>query len=200
MESNKDIINYFNKINLKKVAVRSSAVCEDGKNNSYAGQFETFLNVDRCDLIDSIKKCFKSNEADNIMEYIEEKNIINDNTNVSVIVQEMIDGEISGVMFTCSPITQVNEIIIEFVYGLGEKLVQGEETPIQIIVNKDTFEIKINYKRGQDITYKEEKKIKELAEIGIKIEKIFKAPQDIEWTIKNNEIFILQTRNITNIK
>jgi phosphoenolpyruvate synthase/pyruvate phosphate dikinase len=187
-------------MNLKKVAVRSSAVCEDGKNNSYAGQFETFLNVDRCNLIDSIKKCFKSNEADNIKGYIEEKNIINDNTNVSVIVQEMIDGEISGVMFTCSPITQENEIIIEFVYGLGEKLVQGEETPIQIIVNKDTFEIKINYKRGQDITYKEEKKFKELAEIGIEIEKIYRMPQDIEWTIKNNEIFILQTRNITNIK
>ena len=127
-ENKNNIYNMYNKLKLDKVAVRSSAICEDGTQNSYAGQFETFLNIDKEEIIKSVEKG-----------YINEKNIVDDNTKVSVIVQEMIDGDISGVMFTKDPVSGDDTIIIESVLGLGEKLVQGEVTPAQIIINKNTL-------------------------------------------------------------
>lgn len=198
LEDEEEIFDYFSKLKLERVAVRSSAICEDGKNNSYAGQFETFLNVSKSNLINSIKRCFNSNKADNIQGYIAERNIRKDNTKVSVIIQKMIEGNISGVIFTINPVTEENEMIIEFVCGLGEKLVQGEETPTQIIINRNTLEIK--NKIGKNINNITNTEINELIKIGTYIEKIFQYPQDIEWTIKNGKIFILQARNITNIK
>lgn len=194
-ENKEYIYNMYEKLKLSKVAVRSSAICEDGNQNSYAGQFETFLNINKEDIINSIEKCYKSNESENIKGYINEKNIEEDNTKVSVIVQEMIDGDISGVMFTRNPVTGDDKIIIESVLGLGEKLVQGEATPTQIIIDKKT--LIIENKIGQEMLSNNE--IELLSKIGLKIESKFEAPQDIEWTIINGEIYILQARNITTI-
>ena len=194
-ENREDIYNMYNKLKLDKVAVRSSAICEDGIQNSYAGQFETFLNINKEEIIRSIEKCYDSNESENIKGYINEKNIIDDNTKVSVIVQEMIDGDISGVMFTKNPVSGNDTIVIESVLGLGEKLVQGEVTPTQITINKNTLII-VN-RIGKEMLSDNE--IKTLSRIGLDIERFFKAPQDIEWCLKDEEIYILQTRNITTL-
>lgn len=190
----KEIYKRFNDLNANKVAVRSSAVCEDSKENSFAGQFETILNVDKSNLITSINRCFKSSKNFNVGIYAKEKNILKNNTNISVIVQEMINGDISGVMFTNNPINGDNEIVIECVKGLGESLVQGEKTPTHIIVDR-----KGNIKRylGDEILSKNI--INELIDIAIKIEEHFAIPQDIEWTIKEDLIYVLQSRPITNI-
>ena len=196
LESKNEVFNMMNKLNLNTVAVRSSAICEDGAFNSYAGQFESFLNIKKEDVIKYINKCFKSKESANIKEYIEEKNIENENTKVSAIIQDMINGDFSGVMFTKNPVNNKNQIIIEYVPGLGEKLVQGEEKPIQIILNKDTLDL---VSESDNCKLISTETIIKLAKIGIEIEDNFKVPQDIEWTIKNNEIFILQTRNITSL-
>jgi pyruvate, water dikinase len=194
-ENKNNIYNRYNKLKLDKVAVRSSAICEDGTQNSYAGQFETFLNIDKEEIIKSVEKCYESNRSENIKGYINEKNIVDDNTKVSVIVQEMIDGDISGVMFTKNPVSGDDTIIIESVLGLGEKLVQGEVTPAQIIINKNT--LMIANKVGIKMLSKNE--IESLSKIGLDIERFFKAPQDIEWSLKNGKIYILQTRNITTL-
>ena len=117
------------------------------------------------------------------------------NTKVSVIVQEMIDGDISGVMFTKDPVSGDDTIIIESVLGLGEKLVQGEVTPAQIIINKNTLtmENKVGIKMLSN------NEIELLSKIGLELERFFKAPQDIEWSLKDGKIYILQTRNITTL-
>lgn len=190
-----DIYNMYNKLKLDKVAVRSSAICEDGIRNSYAGQFETFLNINKEEIIKSIEKCYASNKSENIKGYINEKKIIDENTKVSVIVQEMIDGDISGVMFTQNPVNGDDAVIVESVLGVGEKLVQGESTPTQIIINKNT--LIIENKIGQEMLTDNE--IETLSKIGLDIERFFKAPQDIEWCLKDGEIYILQTRNITTL-
>ena len=190
-----NIYNMYNKLKLDKVAVRSSAICEDGTQNSYAGQFETFLNINKEGIIKSIEKCYESNRSENIKGYINEKNIIDENTKVSVIVQEMIDGDISGVMFTKNPVTGADTIIIESVLGLGEKLVQGEATPTQIIINKNA--LIIENKIGIEMLSKNE--IESLTKIGLEVERFFKAPQDIEWCLKDGKIYVLQTRNITTL-
>lgn len=194
-ENIEDIYNMYNKLKLDKVAVRSSAICEDGTQNSYAGQFETFLNINKEEIIKSIEKCYDSNKSENIKGYINEKNIVDDNTKVSVIVQEMIDGDISGVMFTKNPVSGNDTIIIESILGLGEKLVQGKVTPTQITINKNT--LIIENKIGKEMLSDNE--IKTLSRIGLDIEIFFKAPQDIEWCLKDEEIYILQTRNITTL-
>ena len=194
-ENKNNIYNMYNKLKLDKVAVRSSAICEDGTQNSYAGQFETFLNINKEAIIRSIEKCYNSNKSENIKGYINEKNIVDENTKVSVIVQEMIDGDIAGVMFTKNPVTADDTIIIESVLGLGEKLVQGEVTPSQLTINKNT--LIIENKIGKEMLSDDEAKL--LSEIGMEIESKFKAPQDIEWTIKDGEIYILQARNITTL-
>lgn len=195
IENRNDIYNMYDNLKLKKVAVRSSAICEDGKQNSYAGQFETFLNINKEEIINSIKKCYESNKSENIKEYINEKNISTDNTKVSVIVQEMIAGEASGVMFTKNPITGEDKIIIESVLGLGEKLVQGEVTPTQFVIDKNT--LLVENEIGPKIL--SNNKMEALSQIGLKIENYFKVPQDIEWTIEDEKIYILQTRNITTL-
>ena len=194
-ENRDDIYNMYNKLKLDKVAVRSSAICEDGIQNSYAGQFETFLNIDKEEIIKSVEKCYESNRSENIKGYINEKDIVDDDTKVSVIVQEMIDGDIAGVMFTKNPVNGDDTIVIESVLGLGEKLVQGEVTPTQITINKNTLII-VN-RIGKEILSDNE--IKTLSRIGLDIERFFKAPQDIEWCLKDGEIYILQTRNITTL-
>ena len=137
----------------------------------------------------------KNNRSENIKGYINEKNIVDDNTKVSVIVQEMIDGDISGVMFTKDPVSGDDTIIIESVLGLGEKLVQGEVTPAQIIINKNTLtmENKVGIKMLSN------NEIELLSKIGLELERFFKAPQDIEWSLKDGKIYILQTRNITTL-
>lgn len=186
-----EIYKKFDELNLNIVAVRSSAICEDSKENSFAGQFETILNVDKTHLIESVYKCFKSSNEINVKQYAIEKNVPENQMKVAVIVQEMIDGDISGVMFTKNPINNNNEIVIEFVRGLGEKLVQGEATPSQVIVENK----KIKQYLGDKLLT--ENTIIKLANIATKIEKHFGIPQDIEWTIKNDIIYVLQARPIT---
>ena len=75
-ENRDDIYNMYNKLKLDKVAVRSSAICEDGIQNSYAGQFETFLNIDKEEIIKSVEKCYESNRSENIKGYINEKDLL----------------------------------------------------------------------------------------------------------------------------
>ena len=194
-KNNKDIEKMFESLGLETVAVRSSAICEDGEQTSFAGQFETILFVKKEGLIDAIKKCFESNQNESAVFYAEENNIAKENTKVSVVVQTMIDSEISGVMFTHNPITEEDEILVECVLGVGEKLVQGEITPSQIRISKTG---------GEVLTYLGDKilkddKLRELYTNAKQIEKCFGTPQDIEFAVANETLYILQARPITTL-
>ena len=194
-ENNALILDIFKKLSLQTVAGRSSAICEDGAQTSFAGQFETILFVKQDNLLQAVQQCFASNKNESAMFYAKENNIEEENTKVSVVVQTMINSEISGVMFTQNPIREEEEILIECILGVGEKLVQGEITPSQIRLQKDNGEI-ISY-LGEQIINTEQ--VKQLFEVGTKIEKCFGCAQDIEFAISNNILYILQTRPITTL-
>lgn len=186
-----EIFSQFNKLNSKTVAVRSSAQNEDGKEKSFAGQFETFLYVTKEDLIKSIKKCWCSNFDNNVVEY--SKGDI-ELYAMNVIVQEMISAEYSGVAFSLDPTSRSkNYSVIEVVKGDGEKLVSGLETPTTILVQRYLKEV--DFYNGDFLP--DQKIIIQIEENLLEIEKLYGLPVDVEWCVKNNSLYILQARPIT---
>jgi pyruvate,water dikinase len=205
------------------VAVRSSATAEDLAEASFAGQQESFLNVrGDSDLLLHIKKCFASLFTPRAAYYRNKKGFSHIQVSLAVVIQKMIDSDKSGVIFSKDPSTKRNNIIIESVWGLGEGIVSGQITPDRYIVSQKEsgeFEIiekeiakkKIAIVRGpnggkETIKLKEERSTQQvlrdhevmmLSEIAIKLENHYKKPQDIEFAIGNEKIYIVQTRPIT---
>lgn len=207
------------------VAVRSSATAEDLPDASFAGQQKTFLNVrGEKELLKAVKECWASLFEPRAIFYRVEKGFEHSKVLISVVVQRMVDSDKSGVMFTVNPMTNdEKQIVIEGSWGLGEAIVSGEVTPDSYIVAKDSLEIiqeKVEHKAvmytrdmATGITKKvplssetAEKKIlsseevKNLAEYGKRIEEHYKYPQDIEWAIEDDKIYITQSRAITTLK
>jgi pyruvate,water dikinase len=204
------------------VAVRSSATAEDLPGASFAGQQATFLNIEgEKDLIKSVQECWASLFEARAIFYREEKKFNHFKVGIAVVVQEMVESEVSGVMFTIDPITNdKSKIIIESVWGLGELIVQGKVTPdhyevskkgfaitqkeigkqaIQLIKTKDaTHEVKVglHYQAKQKLP---DKLIVELARIGRTIENHYLFPQDLEWAENSGKLYIVQTRPVTTI-
>jgi pyruvate,water dikinase len=203
------------------VAVRSSATTEDLPDASFAGQQETFLNVKgKRELLTNIKKCFASLFTSRAAYYRYKKGFEHTKTSLAVVVQKMIDSDKSGVIFSKDPTNKSDNVIIEAVFGLGEGIVSGRITPDKYIVS---FDLEILDKKISDkkvaitrnatgaqelVKLKDEKskqqvlrdyETKKLAEIALKLETHYKKPQDIEFAIEGDEIFIVQTRAITTI-
>lgn len=196
-----EIFAAFQVLGAEKVSVRSSAVAEDSSSASWAGQLETYLNVTKENLMDSIKKCWQSINSDRVRSYIKDQNLSADQLKVAVVVQTMVKAQSAGVMFTVNPVSaDKNEMMIESVLGLGESLVQGEVTPDNFIISKSKMEIIAkDLQKIEDPSVSDEN-IMKLVEIGKKIEEYYGRPQDIEWAIdQENKIWILQSRPITTL-
>lgn len=191
-------------------AVRSSGTAEDLQKASFAGQYQTVLNVGYDTLCDAVKECWASLWSIPAVEYRKHMKI--HNASMAVLVQDMIPATCSGVLFTGDTIT------IEAVYGLGDILVGGEVVPDKYTVDRKNFsnvttEIASKPVMSQAGTHGVEKTpvpaslretpvltqetMSQLCEISLKIEDIFGCPQDIEWGIHNNDIIIFQARPIT---
>jgi len=204
----------------KYFSVRSSAVGEDGKEHSFAGQFETSLYVDRENLFKEIKEVWASAFSDRIKFYREQNNI-SEPIRMAVVIQQMVNAEVSGVMFGVNPVSQnENEMLISAVYGLGEGLVSGalnadnfyltdEKLVKSEIAIKSEQMLQNNSKPGVIMTKVPEAKIKKPSLTEIQIEKLvaklvalnsfYEFPQDVEWAIENNQLYILQSRPITHL-
>lgn len=210
------ILNEFEKLNLNIVAVRSSANVEDGKENAWAGIFDSFLNIKKENLIKHILKCYKSLFSQRAISYKIQNNLVNQNISIAIIIQEMIPAEISGVGFSINPTkTFSNEIIIEAGFGLGEYIVSGKISPDIYTINKETFEVdkNINIQKiglyqngeidfGEKYSNKEKLSNEQIIEVSkkiIKIEKIYQLPIDIEFAYFQDRLYILQARPITGI-
>ena len=177
-------------LNSHLYAIRSSASNEDGKDKSFAGQYDTFLNVKKEDIFLNIKKCFCSLYNDNVISYSDDFDIYG----INVIIQVMIDSNYSGVAFTVDPSSESdNYILIEMTEGLGEKLVSGKVIPNKFFVRKETgmIDLKIGELSLDEVIFN-----RLILEIE-KTEKIYKCPMDIEYAIKDRKIYILQARPIT---
>jgi len=203
------------------VAVRSSATAEDLPNASFAGQQATFLNVKGVDkLLEAVKKCWASLWTARAINYRTQMGFDHMKVALAVVIQKQIFSEKSGVMFTVDPISNdPSKIVIEASWGLGESIVSGEVTPDEYIVDKNTLqilEVRVNRKDIMTV-FDPEKLVKKvavpddkkevrclsddevikLAELGKKIEEHYGHPQDIEFAIDKNGIWIVQTRPVT---
>lgn len=199
--NSKEIFIAFEMLNTKKVSVRSSAIAEDSSTVSWAGQLETYLNVSKEDLVESIQKCWESIKSERVLSYTQKQNLSENQLKVAVVIQKMVDAKASGVMFTANPVSSDrDEIMIESVLGLGESLVQGLVTPDNFIVDKESLGITSKDLQQENKQTISDEDMKKLVELGKKIEKHWGNPQDIEWAIdKGGKIWILQSRPITTL-
>ena len=205
-----------------RVAVRSSATAEDLDDASFAGQQETYLNVIGTeDLLEKVKMCYASLWGDRALSYRKNAGYDKGHVALAVVIQQMIESEAAGVMFTADPAGDAKNVHINASYGLGEAVVSGIVSPDEYICDRDgklirefigTKEEEILYKAGDKGTVKvavseERRKLKVLdAEMvaalvkeGIRIEKHYGHPMDIEWAVKDGKIYILQARSITTL-
>lgn len=172
-------------------AVRSNDAHEDGENFSYAGQFLTVLNVPKSEVDKAIKSVVDSYKN----RYYEEKlGIQAENKISSVIIQEMVASEYSGVLFTANPKGILNETVIVVGKGLGSSIVEDKAETITYHHYRDGA----TYKEGNALNFPENL-VKELEKTGERIEKLFGKPMDIEFAVKDEKIYILQAREITSL-
>ena len=173
----------------KKYAVRSSAIDEDSKNASFAGVMSTYLDITQDALLTYIKKCYLSAFTKKALAYRKTNNLSSINIKMAVIVQEMIEADASGVVNTINPITNnPDEIVISATEGLGESLVSGEVNGIDYYVNKDKI-------IGNNPLLSE-KVIKDIVKLCSQILSKSTSFQDIEFAVKEEKVYFLQTRPI----
>ncbi len=206
----------FQLLELENVAVRSSSTVEDLSQASSAGVYKTSLNIKRDEVVNAIIEGFKSFYEPNAQIYRSEKSIER-GADMAIIVQEMINARISGVLFTRNPLnpdTGESEFVINATFGLGEPLVSGRVSGDTFVIDKEKKLIKestITQKNSMltkdgEVSVPESirsgsalnnSQIDQLIQIGKEIEVLFGAPQDIEFAITHDKIWILQSRPIT---
>lgn len=170
-------------------AVRSSALAEDSVRASFAGEFETVLNVSSdASVREAIMKVYDSRKGARVKAYSKAKGIRGEHE-VAVILQSMVPSELSGVLFTADPVTGNRGVMVgNFVRGLGDKLVSGEANAQSFTLQETgAYEGPGELKRFS----------KKLFRFGRKLEGEFDFPQDIEWAISRGKLWILQSRPIT---
>jgi phosphoenolpyruvate synthase/pyruvate phosphate dikinase len=182
------------------VAVRSSAIGEDGAGYSFAGQYDTYLNVSSlAEVMLAISKVRESARNTRVQSYQEGFDL--PSTGIGVVVQKMVRPVASGVMFTAEPVEgDTSQIVIEAVRGLGDKLVSGHASPDYWLFDKQTELVVENTCIDQPVLTRQQ--LSDLVVVGKKIEQSFGRPQDIEWAIdesRSNQLYVLQTRPITTL-
>ncbi|MBI5619387.1 phosphoenolpyruvate synthase [Candidatus Gottesmanbacteria bacterium] len=204
------------------VAVRSSATAEDLPGASFAGQQSTYLNVQgEANLIEKVKEAWASLFTARAIFYRQTNHFDHFRVGIAVPVQRMVASVTSGVMFTVDPVTNdKSKVTIEAIYGLGEMIVQGAVTPDHYEVDKKTDTIlvkqigtqeKLMTKKGAknailsvpraDANKQKlsDRTIVELAKLGKKLEKHYYFPQDVEWAVESNRVYLVQTRPVTTL-
>lgn len=183
-------------------AVRSSSTKEDWEEHSFAGQYDTFLNVAASDIAQKVIACYQSMFGEVILSYLVDHHISTDDLKMAVVIQEMVDADYSGVCFTVNPATgNDKELLIEVSDGLGERLVSGKTAPQQYRYDwyEDT-EISAptpSFDRTRRIA---PERLPQYAAVFRDIQQFFGFPCDIEFAVKDHRLFILQARSITKIR
>ncbi|MGQ9676997.1 MAG: phosphoenolpyruvate synthase, partial [Chloroflexota bacterium] len=205
------------------VAVRSSATVEDTAQFSFAGMFQSFLNVrGPDDLVRSVKNCWASVFGARVLFYRVKQGLTGEPL-IAVIVQKMVNADKSGVLFTVDPATNDPRIlVVEAAWGLGEVVVGGQVTPDRYEVDKDSlalvrkaigrkgFMLVRDERTGENVRVDlpdekataqvlDEPEVRSLAELGKRDEEHYGVPQDAEWAIEKGMVYIVQTRPVTTL-
>jgi len=210
-----------------RVAVRSSATAEDTAEASFAGMNATFTNVVEETLIPRILDCWASLWSSRVVAYRHSLGL-SDEPTIAVVVQRMVDSEAAGVMFTVDPISQERtRMLIEGAYGLGEVVVGGQVEPdtyfvgrprdpskldlqvlsarigskaFMIVRQADGTEARQDVPQAQrEARVLDDAQVLEVAGLGLRIEKHYGSPQDVEWALQGGKIYIVQSRPITTL-
>ncbi len=216
------IMSAYSELGHPPVAVRSSATAEDLPGMSFAGQYESFLNIQGEEaLIRSIRKCWASLWNDRALTYRIKQGISNEDIAHGIVVQQMIIAEKSGILFTANPLNgRRDQMLLNASWGIGEAIVSGEVTPDQWVMDKKSNQIleeNIAHKKtmtlqtphGVELVKTPEDKQKQssldrdevlhLLDLGKKVEQYFGSPQDIEWSYKDGYFYLVQTRPVTSL-
>ncbi len=205
-----------------RFAVRSSATAEDLEDASFAGQQETYLNVVGLqDLFDRIRQCYASLWGDRAVSYRKNSGYDKQKVSLAVVIQQMIESESAGVMFTADPAGSPDNVHINASYGLGEAVVSGIVSPDEYICDREGHVLnEFIGSKEEEIIYDTENNgtvrvsvdedrrkravlnhdlIACLVREGIRIEEHYGHPMDIEWAVRDGNIYILQARSITTL-
>jgi EmrB/QacA subfamily drug resistance transporter len=208
----------FRSSGMTRVAVRSSAVGEDSLGASFAGQHATILNVVSEEALrEAVRTIRASAYAEGAREYRKRLGLDAD-ARIGVVVQRMIDADVAGVLFTRDPVTGANERVVESAWGLGEAVVSGLVTPDRFrLTNGGAIVERIAAKKEAAIRFAPDGGTREVAlgtidasrltltdeqllalhDLASRCEAFFGAPQDLEWAIAGDALFLLQSRPIT---
>ena len=204
------------------MAVRSSAVDEDGSTASFAGQHETYLNISGIEaILDAIVRCWESARAERALEYRKQQGLSAERIRLAVLVQQLIVSDVSAVVFSANPVTgQRDEVMINASWGLGESIVGGTVTPDTFIVNKSDLTIsesQIAEKQRMTVLSAggtqevdvprimraqpslDEAQAAEMAQLAIALEQLMGHAVDIECAFANGLLYLLQCRPITTL-
>lgn len=220
-ELEEKILEAFGSLGAEFVAVRSSATAEDSSTASWAGELESYLNTTRDVLLGNVKKCWASLFTPRAIVYRNERGMRNTHVSVAVVVQKMVQSDVSGITFTVHPVTQdTDQMIVEAAWGLGEFIVGGVVTPDSYILQKSTLKTIEVYQSEQEEklirgsggnvratvspTERSAQKlnveqIKEIATLCLHVENHYGFPCDIEWAMEGGMFYIVQSRPITTL-
>jgi pyruvate,water dikinase len=217
----REVLAAYAELGKPRVAVRSSATAEDTADTSFAGMNQTFTNVEGDDaLLTRIVDCWASLFGARVVAYRANRGLTGEPA-IAVVVQEMVASERSGVMFTADPTGIEDRIVIEGAFGLGEVVVGGQVEPDSFVVDKHSLRIldrRIGTKGHAVVADPDggervvelapadaaratlaDAEVADLARLGLDIERHYGAPQDVEWAIAQQTVYVLQSRPITTL-
>lgn len=194
-----EIRSYLQEKNVKTWAIRSSGSLEDGSNASFAGQFESYLDAHNLDdVIQSVIQCWSSLYGQKVVRYCENKSLPLRDCKMSVVLQELIASEASGVVFTVNPLTgNDKQMVVEAVPGLGESLVQGQVDPDHYLYDwyHETLETKSPFENPLLTRLQ----LTSLTNQCLDVQQFYGEPMDIEWALDQQGFHLLQARPLTAI-
>ncbi|MBI5222601.1 MAG: hypothetical protein HY980_03860 [Candidatus Magasanikbacteria bacterium] len=179
------------------VAVRSSAAGEDGATASWAGQFKTKLFVPAAGVVDAILECAAARNSEGVLAYATQHSLATGR--LALVVQEMVDAAAAGVLFTTDPKdTELRQMVVEVVEGVGEGLVNGSQTPRRYRIREDGTVVTTE---GAPLPELSQVQLDEIGAVGCKVRALFGNEQDIEWAIERGTgtLWLLQSRDITTL-
>ena len=205
-------------------AVRSSSVSEDGASASFAGLYETYLNIRGIsNVLESVGRCYASLWSERAVRYRSSHGAGGPDEAMAVVVMGLVESETSGIAFTAHPVTgDRNQVVINASWGLGEAIVSGRVTPDSFVVHKHTgklvereiypkeievwlhpegggtLERKLSSDRAKAASLSDDQ-AREIAQVAAQVETHYGSPQDIEWGMAGGRIFVLQSRPITTL-
>ena len=222
-ETRAEIVRAFAALRSPLVAVRSSGTAEDLPGHSFAGLYDTFLQAtNAAGCVELVKRCWASLWTERAFDYRAQNRFDHEQAAMAVIVQQLVAADAAGVVFTADPVSGSRDrIIVEACWGLGEALVSGKVTPDRFVLSRKDLRVTertvavktVEVVLAPDGTPREqvvpsdrtgrpclaEAAARKLASLALKVERVFGAPQDIEWALAGPNLFILQSRPITTL-